>query len=315
MAFLDNSGDIILDAVLTDAGRARLARGDGSFRIVKFALGDDEINYGSYQKNHSKGSAYYDLEILQTPVLEAFTNNTSTMKNKLLSIPRNNLLYLPIVKMNNGSFKTETATNTPTSMYLVATDSNSETYMKNNSITGVIRGATLDGAGNYARLDQGLDTSELSQASTLDADLVETQYIVQMDNRLGSLVDINGNPTPVSFIDDDHIATYYLTNANSNYVQQMTKDNINAPETTDPTKAIAGPLGTMLQFKVKASVDLQTNTFLFTRLGKDLTSGAVLSEKAGSTGYYIDTQIKVTGGTTGYSIDVPVRFVKITATS
>ena len=260
MAFLDNSGDIILDAVLTDAGRARLARGDGSFRIVKFALGDDEINYGSYQKNHSKGSAYYDLEILQTPVLEAFTNNTSTMKNKLLSIPRNNLLYLPIVKMNNGSFKTETATNTPTSMYLVATDSNSETYMKNNSITGVIRGATLDGAGNYARLDQGLDTSELSQASTLDADLVETQYIVQMDNRLGSLVDIDGNPTPVSFIDDDHIATYYLTNANSNYVQQMTKDNINAPETTDPTKAIAGPLGTMLQFKVKASVDLQTNT-------------------------------------------------------
>ena len=66
MAFLDNSGDIILDAVLTDAGRARLARGDGSFRIVKFALGDDEINYGAYKKNHSKGSAYYDLEILQT---------------------------------------------------------------------------------------------------------------------------------------------------------------------------------------------------------------------------------------------------------
>ena len=26
MAFLDNSGDIILDAVLTDAGRQRLAR-------------------------------------------------------------------------------------------------------------------------------------------------------------------------------------------------------------------------------------------------------------------------------------------------
>ena len=35
MAFLDNSGDIILDAVLTDAGRQRMARGD--FKIVKFA--------------------------------------------------------------------------------------------------------------------------------------------------------------------------------------------------------------------------------------------------------------------------------------
>ncbi len=31
MAFLDNSGDIILDAVLTDTGRYRLAKGDGSF--------------------------------------------------------------------------------------------------------------------------------------------------------------------------------------------------------------------------------------------------------------------------------------------
>ncbi len=38
MGFLDNSGDIILDAVLTDTGRMRLAKGDGSFKIVKFAL-------------------------------------------------------------------------------------------------------------------------------------------------------------------------------------------------------------------------------------------------------------------------------------
>ena len=46
MAFLDNSGDIILDAVLTDLGRERLARGDGSFKITKFAVADDEIDYG-----------------------------------------------------------------------------------------------------------------------------------------------------------------------------------------------------------------------------------------------------------------------------
>ena len=43
MAFLDNSGDIILDAVLTDLGRKRLA--EGNFRITQFALGDDEIDY------------------------------------------------------------------------------------------------------------------------------------------------------------------------------------------------------------------------------------------------------------------------------
>ena len=100
MAFLDNSGDIILDAVLTDTGRMRLAKGDGTFKIVKFALGDDEINYGLFNKNHPSGSAYYDLDIMQTPVLEAFTNNTSILKHKLLSMPQTNLLYLPVVKLN-----------------------------------------------------------------------------------------------------------------------------------------------------------------------------------------------------------------------
>ena len=100
MGFLDNSGDIILDAVLTDLGRERLARGDGSFKITKFALADDEINYGSYNKNHASGSAYYDLEVLQTPVLEAFTNNGSSMKSRLLSLSRNDILYLPVLKLN-----------------------------------------------------------------------------------------------------------------------------------------------------------------------------------------------------------------------
>ncbi|HAI19160.1 MAG TPA: hypothetical protein DCM10_14685, partial [Xanthomarina gelatinilytica] len=62
MSFLDNSGDIILDAVLTDAGRERLARGDGSFKIVKFAFGDDEIDYANYNSTDPRGSAFYDIE-------------------------------------------------------------------------------------------------------------------------------------------------------------------------------------------------------------------------------------------------------------
>ena len=69
MAFLDNSGDIILDATLTDVGRRRMA--DGTFSIIKFALGDDEIDYGLYELDHPSGSAYSDLQILQTPIFES----------------------------------------------------------------------------------------------------------------------------------------------------------------------------------------------------------------------------------------------------
>jgi hypothetical protein len=125
MGFLDNSGDIILDAVLTDTGRMRLAKGDGSFKIVKFALGDDEINYELYNKDHASGSAYYDLEVMQTPVLEAFTDNAASMKSRLISIPRNNILYLPVIKLNevyDASTKKHTS-----GFFLVAVDSTSET--------------------------------------------------------------------------------------------------------------------------------------------------------------------------------------------
>ena len=56
MAFLDNSGDIILDVVLTDHGRMVLSKGDGSFQITKFALSDEEIDYSLYNSSHSTRS-------------------------------------------------------------------------------------------------------------------------------------------------------------------------------------------------------------------------------------------------------------------
>ena len=51
MGWLDNStNNIILDAVLTDFGRQALAKNNGSFNIVKYSLGDDEINYQIIKK-------------------------------------------------------------------------------------------------------------------------------------------------------------------------------------------------------------------------------------------------------------------------
>ena len=93
MAFLDNSGDIILDAVLTETGRKLLSSG-GGIRISKFALGDDEINYGLFDKNHPSGSAYYDLEILQTPVFEAVSQINANINYGLLTFSNKNIIYI-----------------------------------------------------------------------------------------------------------------------------------------------------------------------------------------------------------------------------
>ena len=101
MAFLDNSGDIILDAVLTKEGREKLATGT-SLDIKSFGLGDDEINYGSYNIAHPSGSAYYDLEVLQTPILESITGRAAGINHGLLKSHKDTLLYLPVMKLNTN---------------------------------------------------------------------------------------------------------------------------------------------------------------------------------------------------------------------
>lgn len=308
MGFLDNSGDIILDAVLTDTGRMRMARGDGSFKIVKFALGDDEINYELYDKNNASGSAYYDLEILQTPVLEAFTDNAASMKSKLISIPRNNLLYLPILKLNEV-FDTSTKKHS-SGYFLIAVDSTTEDELATNygatesPLAGVLYGERPSTNGNRIRIDQGLDTTEISPARTLDPLLAETDYLIEMDNRLGQIVSKDtATRASVSFVDDDNIASYYLSlGTDTEYVMN------NSDTSTASTQTISGPRGSYLAFKVQVSLELNTSSYLFDTIGSTKEISSVSS--ATQSFKIIDSTIRVTGVNTGYRIDIPVRFCK-----
>ena len=314
MAFLDNSGDIILDAVLTDTGRARLAKGDGTFKVVKFALADDEIDYSLYDNAHASGSAYYDLEIMQTPLLEAFTNNTSLMKHKLISLPKTNLLFLPEMKLNTVF---EAGTNTVVfspagglppvaGTFICAADKATEDliYTRITDGVGVLKGEN-PAAGARIRVDQGLNTTEIPPKMNLDPDLVETSYIVQVDNRFAKIVDVtNLSPASVSYIDDDNIASYYFSfGSDINYVHS------NSDKEESAQQIIAGPRGTYLEFKIESSLEINTSTHLFTTLGG---SSTFKLHTADDDMYYVDSHIRVTGATTGRSIDIPVRFAKMT---
>ena len=312
MGFLDNSGDIILDAVLTDTGRMRLAKGDGSFKITKFAFGDDEINYNLYDKNHASGSAYYDIEILQSPVLEAFTNNASSMKSKLISIPRTNLLYLPVMKLQttDSNYKKDQASSLDTFLVSVDTDSNTFDAGSGDQLEqkeGVLNGVSGGGASKI-QVQQGLDTSDISSTFTIDPDLNETQFILEIDNRLG-MISHGGTTAAVSFIDDDNLASYflssnpYVTNNEGAGTDIASGNKTSATADSNYSMAIAGPRGNVLEFQIKASIDLNSSTALFTKLGGTYTID-------GQSYYFIDTTVRVTGATTGYRLDVPVRFVK-----
>jgi len=311
MAFLDNSGDIILDAVLTDAGRFRLAKGDGSFKIVKYAFADDEIDYSKYNKDHLSGSAYYDLDILKTPVLEAFTNNMSSMKSKLLSIPRTNLLYLPILKLNEsegsgGGFQLNATSNQATGNFIVTVDKNTNDKLENKSIKGLIKGfakASGEQSDNIV-IDQGLNTDAISFQFALDPDLRETRYVIELDNRLGAITNNQGQVITPNFIDDDNVASYTITQ-NSPMIT-----SIDSGENDENKSPIKGPRGTRLKFSILASIELNSSTFLFSKLGRQ--DGTFTAGTAYSSVNQIDTIVKVTGGSTGRSVDIPVRFLKIT---
>jgi len=302
MAFLDNSGDIILDAVLTDAGRARLAAGDGSFKISKFAFGDDEIDYSKYDKNNTNGNAYYAIDILSTPVLEAFTNNASSMKSKLVSISKNNLLYMPVVLINetDGEALNVTSTQAANSFAVLADESTDNVFeaLSSDNSKGVF--FAIKNTNKFVQLDQGLDTTEISKNQSLDPTLVETHYMIEMDNRLGTLASPSNIAQAYSYLDDDNIATYNIANIadTQGFYAALTPQTVGSP--------IDGPRGGAFRFKIRPSLEIQTSTFLFTKLG---TTGNTWTGASG-TYSYIDTIVKVTGVTTGYSINIPVRYVK-----
>ena len=101
MGWLDNStNNIILDAVLTDFGRQALAKNNGSFNIVKYSLGDDEINYQIIKK-YGRTIGREKIE-KNTPIFEALTNQNLALKHKLISNPAA-LLYLPKFTLTSSS--------------------------------------------------------------------------------------------------------------------------------------------------------------------------------------------------------------------
>ncbi len=101
MAFIDRSGDTIVDAVITDIGREKLARNDGSFRITGYVFADDEIDYTLF--NSTTGSAFMDEEILETPLFEANVNEAINLSYPLMTISNPNLKYLPTLATDNAA--------------------------------------------------------------------------------------------------------------------------------------------------------------------------------------------------------------------
>ena len=147
MGYNDNSTDFYIDATITDVGRRALARNDGSFSVVRFRFGDDEIDYRDW--NALTGSDAKDNKILDTPILEALTNETVALRNPLITIRNSSLQFLPEMVSN------------PTSVSLKE---------------------RTDSSGGGASVTVSQQTTR-SQA-IIPAELVDVNYIIELDNDL-----------------------------------------------------------------------------------------------------------------------------------
>ena len=174
MGFLDNStNNLILDAVLTDVGRQFLARNDGSFSIHKFALGDDEVNYGIVGKyGRTVGSEKIEKN---TPVLEALTNQAVAQKYKLVSVSNPNLLRLPSMALSGDA-------NVNALSSLVTLGRNTQ---KTSNITV---------------------QQTIQNETTIDVELRDQTFMVEVPNLFVQIL----NNTPEN-IDGNQKATYILT--------------------------------------------------------------------------------------------------------
>lgn len=147
MGYNDNSTDFYIDATITDVGRRALARNDGSFSVVRFRFADDEIDYRDW--NALTGSDAKDNKILDTPILEALTNETVALRNPLITIRNSSLQFLPEMVSNPASVSLKERT---------------------------------DSSGGGASVTVSQQTTR-SQA-IIPAELVDVNYIVEIDNDL-----------------------------------------------------------------------------------------------------------------------------------
>jgi hypothetical protein len=340
MAFLDNSGDIILDAVLTDLGRKRMAQ--GNFKITQFALGDDEIDYRIYNKNHPSGSAYYDLEILQTPVLEAFASSNANINYGLVSFAGNlNLLYLPSIKKWGNPKSVQVADGkqilrTSGSVYYIAANDDTSTALK--SIFDTQRGEgngqlyySYEDNKNCILIETGIDspggnpprTADLTNESDLIIanGLADANFDIHVDNRFVSKV--YGADTIVWNIATNGTVTTAIQSVNprdpsinSDLGSNMSKAQVNGHRTKvratdDGTtaasfSAINGPSGQMLAITFRAHSNIRDSSADYASYGK--TGQDLFGD--GNTYDYIDTTVYVVGKSSGVTTHVPVRIAK-----
>jgi len=346
MGFLANNGDIIVDAVLTDVGRQRLAMGGKNFQVSKFCLGDEEIDYSLYDSTNASGSAYYDIDILQTPVFEPATLAAGSMSSKLFTYSDQNLLYLPVLLLNQDTHVKDgvpCVLDSDTNAFDLIASDNFATLIggqvgTSNSLidgrlglpanntsfltSGPVSAASL--VQRFLRVSQGLDNYD---ARVSLGRLEETSFTIFVNRLFLQVADKNMQKTVQPAISTNVFNRAQATDAYivgtgySGIIDPLFKtsgffgsvgeynNGTNTVLATSIRASSKDQVGKELQFSLKISDFLASNpSFYFSTYGASF-SGTVAgaSVSSGDAVSMISTTVRVLGNTYGFSVDIPVK--------
>tara|TARA_R100000664_G_scaffold34072_1_gene53787 strand:+ start:21364 stop:22356 length:993 start_codon:yes stop_codon:yes gene_type:complete len=330
MAFLDNSGTIIIDAVLTDVGRKQMAQ--GKFKISKFSLGDDELDYSLVDVDDDD---YDKIEAL--PIMEAFANDGAVINYGLKDYNSDDILYIPEIKVNellNVSVKKHSAqpdyyyltVNEETSRKLKSLLGSTEYYLQNNSYSQ-----------NKIIFESGIHSDKIprSQKSReryiLNYNLLDRYFIINCDRRfVEKVMTIN---TQGSYFENDAANTLFfnfgalteiapsslskVSEYHNSYITQAIDNLIYSYSVAldRSHSAINGPRGTVSACNFKLINELtvnsnQTTDFRYVKFG--MTDQTLFG---GSDKFdYIDTVVYIEGISSAARLEVPIRILRYAGT-
>lgn len=179
-----------------------MSKGSNEFKIVQFALSDQEIDYSLWNPDHPLGTQYFGSIIEAMPVTEAVPDETQNMKSLLVTLPRrtNRIPVVNLAQTNYTLTAGQSVTITPQTINY--TDGNSTfgyTFILADSdvcsayISEIAPGQQFQGQGNFT--PPSLSESEVGQAITMvGKSIVLTANMLNLAARSTTLT-IIGNET------------------------------------------------------------------------------------------------------------------------
>ena len=296
MAYNDTSDSIIINATLTEKGKKLLSR--GRFKVAKFALGDDEIDYSLYRPD-TRDEADYFPALLNTKIFEAYKNKNKNIQFGLDSHDSGilylstevieelepnlhaNLEYLPVLKLNNKLSYSPTLRD---DRYYVSV--NDETTRK--VIESVTSFKFLQ-ANNYDTVkivvESGIDQSPIPptitnrQEKIIKTFLLDKDFYVYADNRfVSTVVGIQQSSEFLNFTSGEKIINfstgkesvaislesefeYFATYPLKTIQNLLFDEDVTTPDTRSyKYSALPGPRGSVSALNIKVDNELKVNS-------------------------------------------------------